>query len=334
LKDFLAQVIAGEHLTRNQARDAFTRVMRGEVEPIMLGAFLAALAAKGEQISELVGAAEAMRAAATPVRCGRPCLCTCGTGGDGISTFNVSTTAAIIAAAAGVVVAKHGNRTNTRVSGSAECLAALGVNIEADVSVLERCLEELGIAFLYAPKLHPAMMYAAPVRKAVGVRTVFNLLGPMCNPAGAARQVLGVSRPEHLELVAGALKELGSERVWVVHGHDGLCDITITGPTEVAELHAGAIRRITIRPEDAGLPVAPLGDLMVKTPVESAATILGILHGQPGPPRDHALLNTAAALVVYGIADDLSSAISVAQESIDTGKALGKLRSLVEYSNQ
>lgn len=333
MQTYLAKLVVGTSLTRDQAREVFGRIMAGEVEPAVLGAFLAALAAKGENADELVGAAEAMRAAATKVRCDRPCIDTCGTGGDGISTFNVSTTAAIIAAAAGAVVAKHGNRTNTRVSGSAEALAALGVNIDADVATVERCLAKVGIAFLYARNLHPAMKHAAPVRQALGVRTIFNLLGPLCNPAGATRQVLGVSRPAHVDLLAAALLALDAERAWVVHGADGLCDLSITGPTQIAELHEGAVRRLVVTPEDAGLSRAPLAALLVETPQESAAAVRAILDGERGPRRDHALLNAAAALVVCGSAGDLCQAVGMAATVVDSGAARRKLAELVSASH-
>jgi anthranilate phosphoribosyltransferase len=333
MNDLIATLQHGESLTRPQAHDAFARIMAGEVDPPALGAFLCALANKGETVDELVGAAQAMRSAATHVLSRRPCMCTCGTGGDGISTFNVSTTAAIIAAAAGAVVAKHGNRTNTRISGSAEVLATLGVNIEADVPVLERCLEEHGLAFLYAPRLHPAMKHAAPVRRAIRTRTIFNLLGPLCNPAGATRQVLGVSQPAHVPLIAEALRELGAERAWVVHGCDGLCDLTITGPTHVAQFVDGNIDMTTVNPPDAGLPTAPLQALLVDSPQASAAAIRTILNGAHGPQRDHALLNAGAALVVYGVAADLPEGVSLAADAVDSGAARERLHQLARTSH-
>lgn len=332
LLDYIQQLNAGHRLDRNQARDAFERIMAGQVDSSTLGAFVCALKAGGESVEELAGAAQAMRAAATRVRCSKPCMDTCGTGGDGVSTFNVSTTAALIAAAAGAIVAKHGNRTSSRVSGSAEVLEALGVSIRAPVSTLERCLEKLGIAFLYAPDLHPAMKHAAPVRKAVRVRTIFNLLGPLANPAGATRQLLGVSRERHLDLMAKALLELGAERAWVVHGADGLCDLTITGPTQVREVANGHVRRFTIQPEDAGLRRSPLAALMVGSPAESAAAVRDVLHDAAGPRTDHALLNAGAALVVYGIAGDLREGVALAARAVDTGKARELLEALARES--
>lgn len=332
MKEALARVVAGEHLNRAASRAVFERIMAGEAEPAWLGGFLSALSAKGETVEEIVGAAEAMRAACTHVRCASPCVDTCGTGGDGISTFNVSTTAAIVAAAAGAIVAKHGNRTNTRVSGSAEVLAELGVNIEADVPTLERCLAEVGIAFLYARNLHPAMKYAAPVRMALGVRTIFNLLGPLCNPASATRQILGVSRIDHVDLLAHALRELGAARAWVVHGADGLCDLTVTGPTQVAELRDGAVARYEVTPAVAGLSQAPLQALLVKTPAESAVAVKAVLAGEHGARRDHTLMTAGAALVVSGMADCLRSAVETAAKAIDSGAANAKLADLIKAS--
>ena len=232
----LETLIAGHDLTREQTYDIFNQIMTGQMDQIVMGAFLGALAAKGQTVDEIVGAAEAMREVSTPIRCAENCIDTCGTGGDGISTFNTSTTAAIVAAAAGATVAKHGSHTNSRASGSAEALKALGVNLEATPEVVEKSIEEIGIGFLYAVKLHPAMKYAAPVRRALGVQTIFNLLGPLTNPARAKRQVLGVNRKELVPVMAEALRKLGAVHALVVHGGDGLCDMTITTETTVAEV--------------------------------------------------------------------------------------------------
>jgi len=327
MRALLAKVAAGENLTRQEARAAFEQIMTGQAEPVQIGALLAALATKGETVEEIAGAAEAMRARATPVRCRADCIDTCGTGGDGISTFNVSTIAAVIAAAAGATVAKHGNRTTTRVSGSAEALVALGVNIEADVGVLERCLEQVRIAFLFAPRLHPAMKYAVPIRKALGIRTIFNLLGPLTNPAGVKRQVIGVPRPELTDKLAEAARQLGATRVMVVHGKEGLCDLSITGPSKVTELAAGTITSYEIAPEDVGLPRGHLEDLLVDSPQASARLVREILEGKTGPARDHALLNAAAAIVIAGLAEDLRSGVALAAGAVDSGAA----RELLEH---
>jgi anthranilate phosphoribosyltransferase len=266
------------------------------------------------------------------VRCDGDCIDTCGTGGDGISTFNASTAAAIIAAGAGATVAKHGNRTNTRASGSAEVIAELGVNLDAPVPVLERCLRECRIAFLYAPNLHPAMKYAAPVRKKLGIRTIFNLLGPLTNPAGAKRQLLGVSRPELTDTLAQVLAARGTTFAWVVHGHDGLCDLSITGPSKVTEVQAGRMRSFMLHPDDVGLPTDDLNALLVDSPKASAEVILEVLDGITGPPRHHAILNAGAALLIAGLVNDLPAGITRATQAIDSGTARQTLNKLVDTS--
>jgi anthranilate phosphoribosyltransferase len=332
MRAVLEDLIAGRDLSRDESRQAFHRIMTEEVPDAVIGAFLGALAAKRAAVEEIVGAAEAMRHVGTKVRCDADCVDTCGTGGDGISTFNVSTTAAIIAAAGGAVVAKHGSRTNTRVSGSAEVLAALGVNVDADVPVVERCLAQVGIGFLFAPRLHPAMKRVVHIRKALGLSTVFNILGPLTNPAGARRQVLGVNRPDLTELMATVLRELGAVRAWVVHGLDGLCDLTVTAATRVTELNDGDLHTFEIRPGDAGLSPGRLDDLLVDSPSASAATVREILAGRPGACRDHALLNAAAALVVAGVAGDLRDGVARAGRAIDSGDAAQTLDNLARES--
>ncbi len=330
---FIATLQGGANLTRGQAREVFERIMTGQIAAEVMAEFLKALAAKGETVDEIAGAADVMNEKVTRVRCDADCIDTCGTGGDGISTFNVSTTAAIIAAAAGATVAKHGNRTHTRVSGSAEAMQHLGVNLDADVPTLERCLRECRIAFLYAPSLHPAMKHAAPVRKQLGIRTIFNLLGPLTNPAGARRQVLGTSRPELTDKLAAVLAARNVEHAWVVHGHDGLCDLTITGPTRVTEVRGGAMRTFEVSPQDVGFDPAPREVLLVDSPQASAAAILEILEGrEQGPRRRHALLNAAAALVVAELAGDLREGVARAAEAVDSTQALQTLRKLVSCS--
>jgi len=330
----IADLKAGRHLPRQSARAVFELMMSGQVEPEPMGEFLTALAGKGETVDEIAGAADVMNEKVTRVRCDADCIDTCGTGGDGISTFNVSTTAAIIAAAAGATVAKHGNRTNTRVSGSAEAIAALGVNLDAPVPTLERCLRECRIAFLYAPNLHPAMKYAAPVRRKLGIRTIFNLLGPLTNPAGARRQVLGTSKPELTELLAQVLAARGAVHAWVVNAHNGLCDLSITGETRVTEARDGRIRSFTVHPNALGFEAAPLDALLVDSPQASAAAIRDILAGRDqGPRRRHALLNAGAALIVAGLADDLPSAVVRVAEAVDSGAAMQTLDRLVALSS-
>ena len=321
MRDLLDIVTAGRDLTRIQAREAFERIMAGDVPAPVTAALLAALRTKGECVEELVGAAEAMRAAAVCIQAPPDCIDTCGTGGDGISTFNVSTAAALVAAAAGATVAKHGNRSTTRVSGSSDVLEHLGIDIEAGPATVERCLKEVGIGYLNARLLHPAMKHAAEVRQALQIRTIFNLLGPLTNPAGARRQVLGVPHPDLLDLIAQALRQLGAEHVWVVHGHDGLCDLTITGETPVVELRHGTLRRFVVTPESVQLARASLDALRVDSPAGSARVIGALLTGQTGPARDHTLLNAGAALVVAGKAEDLADGVGQAAAALDSGRA-------------
>ncbi len=332
VKQLLKQVVAGQHLSRDQAAAAFEEIMSGTADSVATAGLLAAMATKGETVDEIVGAAQAMRQRMRRVQCDPEAVDTCGTGGDGISTFNVSTTAAIIAAAAGVTVAKHGNCTNTRASGSAEVLEALGVNLDADVATVERCLRETKVGFLYARALHPAMKHAAPLRSALGIRTIFNLLGPLSNPAAVRRQVLGVPRPQLTELLAGVLRELGASQAWVVHGSDGLCDLTITGDTRVSELRGGEIRTLEVAPEDCGLTRAKLDDIRADSAAASAEAVRGILAGDRGPRRDHALLNAGAAVLVAGRANDLRDGVDQAAQAVDSGKAAATLAALVEIS--
>jgi len=333
VQPYLDKLVAGQDLTCREAREAFERIMSGQAGDTQIAALLTALACKGESVEELVGAAQVMREKVTPVRCDDPnAVDTCGTGGDGISTLNVSTASAIVAAAAGVTVAKHGNRTNTRASGSAEVVEALNVNTAAEVPTLERCLREARIAFLFAIRLHPAMKYAAPVRRALGIRTLFNLLGPLTNPARVRRQVLGVPRPELTETLAQVLARLGAIHVMVVHGLDGLCDLTITGPSRITELRGQTLRTYTIEPRALGLSQGALDDLKVDSPSASAQAIREVLAGRTGPRRDIVLLNAAAALVVGGKAADLPEGIALAARAVDSGSARATLDKWVEAS--
>lgn len=334
IDDAIATIKAGRDLTREQSRGIFSLIMTGGCEPGPMGEFLLALAAKGETVDEIAGAADVMNEHVTRVHCDTDPIDTCGTGGDGISTFNVSTAAALVAAAAGATVAKHGNRTNTRVSGSAEAISRLGVNLDAPVPVLERCLRECRIAFLFAPNLHPAMRYAAPVRKQLKVRTIFNLLGPLTNPAGARRQLLGVARPELTDTLGQVLAARGAAFAWVVHAECGLCDLSITGATRVTEVHEGRIRSFTLHPSDFGLSEVPLDSLLVESPEMSAAVIQAVLEGKGSEPHhNHALLNAGAALVVAGLADDLAEGIALANEAIASGRAAETLAQLARLSH-
>ncbi len=325
LKRAFETITAGRSLTRDQSHAVFGAVMSGEVPEAAVGALLGALRTKGETVDEIVGAAEAMREKAIPIRCAADCIDTCGTGGDGISTFNVSTTAAIVAAAAGATVAKHGNRSTTRVSGSTEVLERLGIDTEAPPKLVERTLAEVRIGYLNARNLHPAMRYAAPVRQVIPIRTIFNLLGPLTNPAGAKRQLLGVPSPDLLDTMAEALCALGATRAWVIHGSDGLCDVTATGTTKVVEVQDGSIRRFEVSPEDVGLARTSLDALRVSSSQESADTVWAVLQGESGGARDHTLMNAGAALVVAGVVDGLDDGVRRATQAIDEGGAVATL---------
>lgn len=334
LKPLLAKVAQGHPLNETDTRTAFDIMMSGGATPAQIGAFLMGLRVRGETVEEITGAARIMRDKATPVHAPEGALDTCGTGGDGAGTYNISTAAALVTAACGVTVAKHGNKAASSKSGSAEVLTALGVNIEADIQTVERCLAHVGIGFLFAPKHHGAMRHVGPVRGELGLRTLFNLLGPLSNPAGAKRQVLGVFSDQWLVPMAEVLGNLGSERVWVVHGADGLDELTTTGTTSVAELKDGTVTTFTVTPEDAGLPVADPAALKGGTPGENAAALRLVLEGTPGAYRDIVVLNTAAALVVADKAADLRDGATLAQTAIDSGKAKETLDHLIKESHK
>ena len=325
-----------ESLSCSESAGVFEEIMGGEVSDAVLAAFLTALKMKGETVDEIVGAATAMRAKAAFINAGANMpIDTCGTGGDGADTFNISTTSAFIAAGAGVSVAKHGNRAATSKCGSADVLAALGFNLDVHPAVMEHCLQSHGIAFLFAPKMHPAMRFAARVRKALGFRTIFNLLGPLVNPAGALGQVIGVFDAAHTELLAESLKRLGSRRVFVVHGKDGLDEISVCAPTKVSHLSGGRVKTYEFNPLKYLPSFAPFSDLKGGSPEENARMTLGILEGKiRGGARSVSLLNAAAGIVVGGLADDFEDALALAEKSIDSGAALSKLETLVEFSRQ
>lgn len=329
-----ALVAAGQDLAKEQAATAVDAIISGGLSDEEIERFLRVMAVKGESIDELVGGATAMRQHVTRVECRHTdAIDTCGTGGDGISTFNVSTAAGIVAAAAGARVAKHGNRTNSRKSGSAEVLTSLGVRIDAPPAVVSRCLDGLGIGFLFAAKLHPAMGRVAPIRKRIGTPTIFNLLGPLANPAGVQRQIIGVPRLHLVPLMAEALRRLGAVRAMVVNGDDGLCDFTITAPSRFAELRDGEITMRTIEPSAAGLAAQPIEALRIDSPQQSAEMIRAIFAGHAGAGRDHTLLNAAAALVVAGLSSSFADGVSRAAAAIDEGKAGRVLEGLVELTN-
>lgn len=330
----LRQVLAREHLTREQSHWAFTQIMDGAWTPAQVAGLLVALAAKGETAEEIAGAAMAMREHAVAIETGgADVLDTCGTGGTGLATFNISTAAALVCAGAGVKVAKHGNKTNTRPSGSADVLTVLGVNIDAEPAVVSRCLAEAGVCFCFAVRCHPAMKHAGPVRRELAVRTIFNLLGPLTNPASARRQIMGVFRGDLTEVIAQVLGSLGAIRAMVVHAADGLDEFSTTAATKVSELRDGKVVTRTVHPRDFGLPMVKLADLLVTSPQQSAEVIRGVLAGKRGPARDIVVLNAAAALVVAGKADNIGAAIPLAEKSIDSGAAAVALEKLIAISS-
>jgi len=333
MKSLLGLVAEGERLSEAQAETAFDIMMSGDATPAQMGAFLMALRLRGETVEEITGAVRAMRAKAAPIAAPPDAIDTVGTGGDAAGTFNVSTATAFVVAGAGVPVAKHGNRAFTSKSGAADVLAALGVNLEADFARIEQALREARIAFMMAPRHHGAMRHVAGPRVEMGVRTIFNILGPLSNPAGVTRLLVGVFAERWLEPMATVLGRLGGERAWVVHGADGLDEITLTGPTHVAELKDGTVRRFEVGPEDAGLARAAPEDLKGGEPEENAATMRALLDGRAGPIRDIVTLNAAAALVVAGKADDLEAGAGLAARSIDGGAARAALEKLIEITN-
>ncbi len=332
IRSYLGRIAAGQDLAQSEMTELMDRVMAGEVSEKEIAVLLVALRAKGESVEELAGAAAALRKHMTPIRTRRKGLVdTCGTGGIASELFNISTAAAIVAAAAGVPVAKHGNRSITSKSGSADVLAALGVNVDASVQTLERCLDELGICFCFAPALHPAMRHVAPVRKKLGIPTIFNLLGPLCNPASAPFQLLGVGKRELHETMAQVLAALGTEHAVVVHGTEGLGEVSLSGPTEVFEVRQGSLSFFTWQPEDFGLERAGNDDMQVSGPDESAAIIRRILDGELGAPRDIVVLNAAAALWTAGVDPSPRECAKQAARAIDRGAAQELLAAWTRY---
>ncbi len=330
----LHSVVDGNDLTENEMVAAMTEIMEGEVTDSQLAAFLTALHIKGETVAEIVGAARVMRAKAEKLNINVTSLVdTCGTGGDKADTFNISTASALVAAGAGVNIAKHGNRAVSSRSGSADVLKCLGVNLDASLPAVKRCVEKAGIGFLFAPLMHKAMKHAAGVRKELGFRTIFNLLGPLTNPANAEAQVLGVFDAKWVQPLAEVLAELGCLHALVVHGADGLDEITLTGESHIAELKKGKVKSYKLDPDELGLEICFSEDLKGGTPEENAAIIEGILNGEKGPRRDIVLLNSAAAIYVAGKAKSIELGVQCAVESIDSGKARGKLNDLCKITN-
>lgn len=334
IKEAINKIVEGNYLTQDEAEDVMNEIMNGESTPSQIASFITALRMRGETVDEITGCAKVMREKVTKIRTNADLLVdTCGTGGDSSHTFNISTISALVAAGAGLSIAKHGNRAVSSQSGSADVLKALGVNIEADADKVAKCIDEIGIGFLFAPLWHPAMKHAIGPRREIGIRTIFNILGPLTNPAGAQAQVLGVYNVKLTELIANVLKNLGSRHVFVVHGSDGLDEITTTGKTYVTELKDNQLLSYTIEPEDFGISRANKTDLIGGSAEENARIALKILEGEKGPKRDIVLLNASAAIVAGGKTSDIKEGIKLAEESIDSGRAMQKLELLRKLSN-
>jgi anthranilate phosphoribosyltransferase len=334
LKPLIAIAAGGLALDEAQAEQAFDILMSGDATPAQIGGFLMSLRVRGETVPEIVGAVRAMRAKMHRIEAPAGSIDTCGTGGDGSGTLNISTGAAIVTAAAGVPVAKHGNRAASSKTGAADVLAALGVNIEADMRLVKEALWQANICFMLAPRHHNAMRHVGPSRVELGTRTIFNLMGPLSNPAGAKRQLVGVFARQWIVPLAEVLGRLGTERAWVVHGGDGLDEITTTGPSHVAELKNGRINQFDVSPEMAGLARAKPADIKGADAQTNAAAITHMLAGRTGPYRDIVVLNSAAALVIAGKAEDLKAGAALAATAIDSGKAKATLAELVAITNR
>ena len=333
LKALIHKVADAKNLTEQEMRTALEIMTDGHATQAQMGAFLMALRVRGETIEEITGAAQMMRSKMRRVNAPDGAVDIVGTGGDSHGTYNVSTCAALVAAGAGVKVAKHGSRSVSSLAGASDVLSALGVKLDVQNATIERAIAEAGVGFMFAPNHHPAMKNWAPVRAELGTRTIFNLLGPISNPAGVKRQIVGVYSWHWVEPVAHVLAKLGAEHVWVVHGHDGLDELTTTGSTDVAEVKNGAVTVFEITPQDAGLPPAKLSDLKGGDPAYNAAAIRAVLDGKPGPFRDIVLLNAAAALIVGNKAKDLIDGVAIAARAIDSGAARSALAKLVEVTN-
>jgi anthranilate phosphoribosyltransferase len=332
-KENLNKIVKRENLNEEQMSQMITEIFSGDITDAQIGAMMAALATKGETFEELAGAARAMRRKALRIQTSTSTVVdTCGTGGDGAHTFNISTTTSFVVAACGVTVAKHGNRSVSSQCGSADLLEALGVKLDTAPEIVEEAVQEIGIGFLFAPLYHGAMRFAAKARKEVGLRSIFNMLGPLTNPAGANCQLLGVYAPELTEMFAHALQLLGAKRAFVVHGHDGLDEISVCAPTRISELKDGLIRTYDISPEQFFSEKAEPADLLGGNPEENAQITRNILSGEKGPKRNVVLINAAAALVAAGQAEDLKQGILMAETAIDDASAAKKMEALITYS--
>jgi anthranilate phosphoribosyltransferase len=333
LKRLIQKVSGGATLGTDEIRTALEIMTEGHASPAQMGAFLMALRVRGETVEEITGAAQMMRARMKRVTAPDGAVDIVGTGGDGTGTFNVSTCSCLVAAGAGLSIAKHGNRSVSSLSGASDVLGALGVKLDITPEAVAKAITTAGVGFMWAPMHHPAMKHWAPIRAELGIRTIFNLLGPISNPAGVTRQVVGVFSLEWVEPIAHVLKNLGAAHVWVVHGHDGLDELTTTGATTVAELKDGRITMFEVTPADAGLPPAKLSDLKGGDAATNAAAIRELLSGRKGPFRDIVLLNTAAALIVGGKATSLTDGVALATHAIESGAARAALQRLVDVTN-
>ncbi|KZL06251.1 anthranilate phosphoribosyltransferase [Pseudovibrio sp. Ad26] len=333
LKNLIGIVADGNTLDRSQAREAFEIIMSGAATPAQIGGFLMALRLRGETIDEISAAVETMRAKMIPVKAPDHAIDIVGTGGDASGSYNISTCTAIVVAGCGVTVAKHGNRSLSSKSGSAEALAELGINLDLDANGISHCIHEAGIGFMFAPNHHKAMRHVGPARIELGTRTIFNLLGPLANPAGAKRQMTGVFAQQWVEPLANTLQEMGTEKAWIVNGSDGMDEITTTGTTFVAELKNGNINTFTVSPEQAGLPLAKTEDLKGGDPKENAQALREVLQGAKNAYRDIVLLNSAASLIVADKVSTLTEGAQMAAQAIDQGAALSRLDKLVEASD-
>ncbi len=334
LKDLIGLVADGQTLDQSQAEAAFDIIMSGDATPAQIGAFLMALRVRGESVDEITGAARIMRAKAHAIEAPADAIDIVGTGGDAKGTLNISTGASFVVAACGVPVAKHGNRALSSKTGAADVLTALGVNIDADFTLVREAIWENNLGFLMAPRHHSAMRNVGGVRVELGTRTIFNILGPLSNPAQVSRQMVGVFAHQWVEPMARVLGNLGLERAWVVHGADGLDEMSTTGPTYVAELKDGAVQTFEVVPEDAGLARASLDDIRGGDSEHNAAAMRGMLAGEPGAFRDIVILNAAASLIVAGKAEDLASGAEKAAHAIDSGEAMDTLNRLIEITNR
>ncbi|AXS40428.1 anthranilate phosphoribosyltransferase [Breoghania sp. L-A4] len=334
LKMLIAKAAAGEPLSRDEAKQAFSVLMSGAATPAQIGGFLMALRVRGETVDEIAGAVEIMRAKMLRVEAPAGAVDVVGTGGDASGTYNISTCTAFVVAGCGVPVAKHGNRSLSSKSGAADVLMALGVNIDVTPQIISDCVTTAGLGFMFAPAHHSAMKHVGPARAELGTRTIFNLLGPLSNPAGVTRQMVGVFDRQWVEPIAHVLKSLGCEHAWVVHGHGGLDEISISGPTAVAELKNGEVTTFEITPQDAGLPVSPLEEIKGGEAPINAAALTAVLNGETSAYRDVVLMNAAATLIVAGKASTLAEGAALAATSIDSGAALDRLNRLVALSNQ